>query len=92
MKRRATTGSDMRKQRIQRILHQLKVEDQALLHEIVEEEKLRAKALTTQQLSALLAEEGIELRGGRKVVPLSWVAVTRRPTLQQSLALIPRAR
>jgi hypothetical protein len=92
MKRRAITGIRMRRQKISRLLHQLKVEDQALLHEMEEDEKVRAKALTMQQLSTLLAEEGIELRGGRLFVPLAWVAVTRRPSVKQSLALIPRAR
>jgi len=63
-----------------------------LLRMEAEEQKVRAKALTPQQLYTLLAEEGIELREGKLYVPLSWVAHTRRPALRQSLALIPRAR
>ena len=81
-----------RSQQIQRILRQIKAEDQALLREIAEEQKVRAKSLTQQQLYTLLAEEGIELREGRMYVPLSWVAVVRRPSIRNTLALIPRAR
>jgi len=92
MKRRAMTGIRMNRRQINKVLQQIKLEDQAILQQQLEEEKVRAKALTVQQLSALLQEEGIELRGGRVYVPLSWVAVTRRPALRQSLALIPRAR
>jgi len=93
MKRRATTGIRMnRRQKIQKALQQLKAEDQALRLQLAEEERVRAKSLTENQLYALLAEEGIELREGKLYVPLSWVAHTRRPALRQSLALIPRAR
>jgi len=92
MKRRATTGRNMSRKRIQRILQQIKLEDQALRLMEAEDERVRARALTPQQLSTLLAEEGIELREGRLYVPLSWVAVTRRPSVKNSLALIPRAR
>jgi len=81
-----------RSQQIQRILRQIKAEDQALLREIAEEQKVRAKSLTQQELYPLLAEEGIELIGGRLYVPLSWVAVVRRPSIRNTLALIPRAR
>jgi len=92
MKRRAITGIQMNKRAIQRVLHQIKVEDQLLLQQELEEERVRAKSLTTAELSTLLQEEGIELREGKIYLPLSWVAVTRRPTLKRSLALIPRAR
>ena len=93
MKRRAITGRSMSRQRqIFRILRQIKAEDQALLREIAEEQKVRAKSLTQQELYTLLAEEGIELIGGRLYVPLSWVAVVRRPSIRNTLALIPRAR
>jgi len=92
MKRRAMTGIRMNRRQINKVLQQIKLEDQAILQQQLEEEKVRAKALTVQQLSALLQEEGIELREGKLYVPLSWVAVTRRPALRQSLALIPRAR
>jgi len=92
MKRRAITGIRMNKQKIQRILHQIKMEDQAILQQELEDERVRDKSLTPQQLNALLQEEGIELREGHVYVPLSWVAHTRRPTLKNSLALIPRAR
>ena len=68
------------------------MEDQSLQQALEEDEKVRARALTLQQLSTLLADEGIELIGGRLFVPLSWVAVTRRPSIKNSLALIPRAR
>jgi len=93
MKRRAMTGNGMnRRQFINRVLQQIKLEDQAILQQELEDERVRAKSLTPQQLYALLAEEGIELREGKLYVPLSWVAHTRRPALRQSLALIPRAR
>jgi hypothetical protein len=92
MKRRAITGIQMSGRRISRILHQLKVEDQALRQLEAEDERVRAKSLTPQELNTLLAEEGIELRGGHVYVPLAWVAVTRRPSVKKSLALIPRAR
>ena len=93
MKRRAITGSSMsRQRRIIGLLRQIKAEDQALRLQLAEDERLRAKALTENQLRALLQEEGIELREGRLYVPLSWVAVTRRPSIKRSLALIPRAR
>jgi len=82
----------MRSRKIEKILRQIKAEDQLLLREIAEEQKVRAKSLTYNQLYTLLAEEGIELIGGRLYVPLSWVAVVRRPTIKASLALIPRAR
>ena len=92
MKRRAITGIQMRQQRISRLLRQIKLEDQALRLMEAEDERVRERSLTTAELSALLLEEGIELRGGRLFVPLSWVAVTRRPSIKTSLALIPRAR
>ena len=93
MKRRAMTGIRMsRRKFISKVLHQLKMEDQLLLREIAEDEMVRAKALTYNQLYTLLAEEGIELREGKLYVPLSWVAVTRRPSVKSTLALIPRAR
>ena len=93
MKRRAITGIGMsRKRQIFRILRQIKAEDQALRIMEAEDEMVRAKSLTIQKLNTLLAEEGIELIGGRLYVPLSWVAVVRRPNLKNSLALIPRAR
>jgi len=93
MKRRAITGIGMSGQRqIFRILRQIKAEDQALRIMEAEDEMVRAKSLTIQKLSTLLAEEGIELREGHVYVPLSWVAVVRRPNLKNSLALIPRAR
>ena len=92
MKRRAITGIRMNRQKIQKLLRQLESEDQALRLQLVEDERVRAKSLTYQQLYTLLSEEGIELREGRLFVPLSWVAHTRRPTLKSSLALIPRAR
>ena len=82
----------MRRQNINKVLRQIKLEDQLLLQQELEEERVRARALTPQQLYALLLEEGIELREGRVYVPLSWVAVTRRPSIKNSLALIPRAR
>jgi len=82
----------MRSRKIEKILRQIKAEDQLLLREIAEEQKVRAKSLTYQQLNTLLQEEGIELVGGRLYVPLAWVAVVRRPTIKASLALIPRAR
>jgi len=92
MKRRAITGISMNRQRISRFLQQIKLEDRALRQLEAEDEKVRAKALTYQQLHTLLQEEGIELREGKLYVPLSWVAVVRRPNLKNSLALIPRAR
>ena len=92
MKRRATTGIRMNRQKIQKLLRQLESEDQALRLQLAEDERLRAKALTEKQLNTLLVEEGIELREGKLYVPLLWVAVTRRPTIKSSLALIPRAR
>jgi len=92
MKRRAITGISMNRRVVQRVLQQIKLEDQILLQQELEEERVRARALTLQQLSTLLADEGIELIGGRLFVPLSWVAVTRRPSIKNSLALIPRAR
>jgi hypothetical protein len=82
----------MNRNKIQKVLRQIKAEDQALHLMEVEDERVRAKALTIQQLSTLLAEEGIEFRGGRLYVPLSWVAVVMRPTIKATLALIPRAR
>ena len=82
----------MNRRVVQRVLQQIKLEDQILLQQELEEERVRARALTLQQLSTLLADEGIELIGGRLFVPLSWVAVTRRPSIKNSLALIPRAR
>ena len=92
MKRRATTGRNMNRSRVQKILQQIKLEDQALRLMEAEDKRVRERSLTYSQLSTLLAEEGIELVGGRLYVPLAWVAVTRRPTIKQSLALIPRAR
>ena len=93
MKRRAITGIRMsRSQQIQRVLRQIKAEDQALRLMEAEDERVRARSLTQQQLSTLLAEEGIELREGKLYLPLAWVAVTRRPTIKSTLALIPRAR
>ena len=92
MKRRAITGISMNRRSVVRSLHQLKMEDQALQQALEEDEKVRAKSLTYQQLHTLLQEEGIELIGGRLFVPLSWVAVTRRPAVKSTLALIPRAR
>ena len=92
MKRRAITGISMNRRVVQRVLQQIKLEDQILLQQELEEERVRARALTLQQLSTLLADEGIELIGGRLFVPLSWVAVTRRPAVKSTLALIPRAR
>jgi len=82
----------MNRRYVSRILQQIKLEDQAILQQELEEEKVRAKSLTYEKLSTLLQEEGIELREGRLFVPLSWVAVTRRPDIKRSLALIPRAR
>jgi len=82
----------MNRRSVVRALHQLKMEDQSLQQALEEDEKVRARALTLQQLSTLLADEGIELIGGRLFVPLSWVAVTRRPAVKSTLALIPRAR
>ena len=82
----------MNRRVVQRVLQQIKLEDQILLQQELEEERVRARALTLQQLSTLLADEGIELIGGRLFVPLSWVAVTRRPAVKSTLALIPRAR
>ena len=81
-----------RREFVSKVLRQIKAEDQALLREIAEEQKVRAKSLTQQELYTLLAEEGIELIGGRLYVPLSWVAVVRRPSIRNTLALIPRAR
>jgi hypothetical protein len=92
MKRRAITGMYMNRSTLQRVLHQLKVEEQLILQQELEDQKVRERSLTINQLSALLKEEGIELVGGRIYVPLAWVAVTRRPTIRSSLALIPRAR
>ena len=92
MKRRAITGISMNRRSVVRALHQLKMEDQMLLQQELEEQKVRAKSLTYNQLYTLLAEEGIELIGGRLYVPLAWVAVTRRPSVKSTLALIPRAR
>jgi len=92
MKRRAITGISMNRRSVVRALHQLKMEDQMLLQQELEEQKVRAKSLTYNQLYTLLAEEGIELIGGRMYVPLSWVAVVRRPSIKSTLALIPRAR
>jgi len=92
MKRRATTGRNMNRSRVQKILQQIKLEDQALRLMEAEDKRVRERSLTYKQLYTLLAEEGIELVGGRLYVPLAWVAVTRRPTIKQSLALIPRAR
>ena len=92
MKRRATTGNSMNRSRVQRILQQIKLEDQALQQMLEGDKRVRERSLTYNQLKTLLAEEGIELVGGRLYVPLAWVAVTRRPSLKDSLALIPRAR
>jgi len=92
MKRRATTGRNMNRSRVQKILQQIKLEDQALRLMEAEDKRVRERSLTYKQLYTLLAEEGIELREGRMYVPLSWVAVTRRPSVKNSLALIPRAR
>jgi len=92
MKRRATTGRNMNRSRVQKILQQIKLEDQALRLMEAEDKRVRERSLTYKQLYTLLAEEGIELREGRMYVPLSWVAVIRRPSLKDSLALIPRAR
>ena len=92
MKRRATTGRNMNRSRVQKILQQIKLEDQALRLMEAEDKRVRERSLTYKQLYTLLAEEGIELREGRLYVPLSWVAVTRRPSVKNSLALIPRAR
>ena len=93
MKRRAITGIRMsRREFVSKVLRQIKAEDQMLLQQELEEQKVRARSLTQQQLSTLLAEEGIELREGKLYLPLAWVAVTRRPTIKSTLALIPRAR
>jgi len=62
MKRRAITGISMNRQRISRFLQQIKLEDRALRLMEAEDEMVRAKSLTIQKLSTLLAEEGIELR------------------------------
>ena len=81
-----------RREFVSKVLRQIKAEDQMLLQQELEEQKVRARSLTQQELYTLLAEEGIELIGGRLYVPLSWVAVVRRPSIRNTLALIPRAR